>query len=302
MAGLLNRLGRFSFRRRWFIVVLWLFALAGAVMAAVSSEGPVSTRASIPGIESQEAFDLISTRFPGPAADGASATIVFVAPSGESLESAANREIVKAALATVSSSPQVSRVMAPSMGASISADGSTGFASVTYEVASSEVTDASRATLGDAVKQARNAGLTAEMSGSALKSGTKMGATELIGVAVAAVVLLMTFGSLVAAGLPLVTAIIGVAISFLGVWAVAGPLKMAITSGMLALMLGLAVGIDYAMFVVSRYQEERISQDDAETAAGRAVGTAGSAVVLAGTTVVIALAGLSVIGIPTLAL
>ncbi|WP_250008303.1 MMPL family transporter [Actinoplanes sp. M2I2] len=298
---MLGRLGRFSYRRRWLVVALWLLALGGAVLLATRSEGPVSTRATMPGIESQQAFDLIAQRFPGAAADGASATIVFVAPPGRPLTSAENTETVEAVLSTISGGPQVSRVVPPATGQSISADGSTGFASVSYEVPSSEVTEASRTELADAVEQARAAGLTAEMSGSALKAGTTMSATELAGVAIAAVVLVMTFGSLVAAGLPLLTAIIGVAISFLGVWAVAGPLGMAITSGMLALMLGLAVGIDYAMFVVSRFREERHGRDDAEQAAGRAVGTAGSAVAFAGTTVVIALAGLSVVGIPSLA-
>jgi putative drug exporter of the RND superfamily len=301
MAGMLSRLGRFSYRRRWLVVALWLLALGGAVLLAGKSQGPVNTRATMPGIESQHAFDLIADRFPGVAADGASATIVFVAPRGQALTSAANAKSVDVALAAVSGGPQVSRVVSPTAGGSISADGSTGFASVSYEVPSSEVTEESRAALADAVERARGAGLTAEMSGSALKTGTKMSAMELVGVAIAAVVLLMTFGSLVAAGLPLLTAIIGVAISFLGVWAVAGPLGMAITSGMLALMLGLAVGIDYAMFVVSRFREERHGPDDGEQAAGRALGTAGSAVVFAGTTVVIALAGLSVVGIPSLA-
>ncbi|WP_212988104.1 MMPL family transporter [Actinoplanes auranticolor] len=298
---MLSRLGRFSYRRRWLVVALWLLALGGAVLLAVKSEGPVNTRATMPGIESQQAFDLIADRFPGAAADGASATIVFVAPPGQALTSAENAKAVDAALASISGGPQVARVVPPSAGGSISADGSTGFASVSYRVPSSEVTEESRTTLADAVEQARGAGLTTEMSGSALKTGTKMSPMELAGVAIAAVVLLMTFGSMVAAGLPLLTAIIGVAISFLGVWAVAGPLEMAITSGMLALMLGLAVGIDYAMFVVSRFREERHGWDDAEQAAGRAVGTAGSAVAFAGTTVVIALAGLSVVGIPSLA-
>ncbi len=301
MSGVLSKLGRFSYRQRWLTVALWLLALAGTVLLAVKSEGPVNTRATMPGIESQEAFDLIADRFPGAAADGASATIVFVARPGEALTSPENAQAVEAALAALGSGPQVARVVPPSPGGSISADGSTGFASVSYEVPSSAVTEESRAALADAVERARGAGLTAEMSGSALKTGTKMSAMELVGVAIAAVVLLMTFGSMVAAGLPLLTAIIGVAISFLGVWAVAGPLGMAITSGMLALMLGLAVGIDYAMFVVSRFREERRGLDDGEQAAGRAVGTAGSAVAFAGTTVVIALAGLSVVGIPSLA-
>ncbi len=298
---MLVRLGRFCYRRRGLVIVLWLLALGGAVLLAVKSDGPVNSRATMPGIESQQAFDLIAERFPGGAADGASATIVFVAPPGQALTSAANTKAVDAALTSLTGGAQVSRVVPPSTGPSISADGSTGFASVSYTVPSSEVTEESRAALAGAVAQARAAGLTAEMSGSALKTGTRMSARELAGVAIAAVVLLMTFGSLAAAGMPLLTAIIAVAISFLCIWAVSGPLEMTVTTGMLALMLGLAVGIDYAMFVVSRFQEERHGGDDAQQAAGRTVGTAGAAVAFAGTTVVIALAGLSVVGIPSLA-
>lgn len=282
-------------------MAVWLLALGAAVTFAVTSEGPVNTRATIPGIESQQAFDLIEERFPDAATDGASATIVFVAPDGEDLTSAENAQVVDDALASLADNPQVLRVTPPSPGGGISDDGTTGFASVSYDVPSSEVTEESRTALVDAVEEARDAGLTAEMSGSALKTGTKMSVMELAGVGIAAVVLVMTFGSLLAAGLPLLTALVGVAISFLGVWAVAGPLGMTITTGMLALMLGLAVGIDYAMFVVSRFREERHSRDDGADAAGRAVGTAGSAVAFAGTTVVIALAGLSVVGIPSLA-
>jgi RND superfamily putative drug exporter len=110
MAGVLSRLGRFSYRQRWLIVALWLLALAGTVLLAVRSEGPVNTRATMPGIESQEAFDLIADRFPGAAADGASATIVFVAPRGEALTSLENAEAVEAALAALGSGPQVARV------------------------------------------------------------------------------------------------------------------------------------------------------------------------------------------------
>ncbi|WP_432493224.1 MMPL family transporter [Kineococcus auxinigenes] len=301
MAGMLSRLGRLSYRRRWSVLTVWLLALSGAVLLAVESDGPVDTRPTMPGIESQQAFDLLAERFPGAAADAASATIVFVAPRGRELTSIENAEAVDAALAALSRGPQVLRVVPPSTGTGISDDGTTGFATVSYEVPSSQVTEESRTALVDAVEQARGAGLTAEVSGSALKTSTRMSAVELAGVGVAAVVLLMTFGSMVAAGLPLLTAITGVAISFLGVWAVSGPLGMTITSGILALMLGLAVGIDYAMFVVSRFREERHQHDDAERAAGRAVGTAGSAVAFAGATVVIALAGLSVVGVPSLA-
>jgi RND superfamily putative drug exporter len=140
-----------------------------------------------------------------------------------------------------------------------------------------------------------------EIGGSALDAEEELGGTtELIGVAVAAVVLVLALGSLVAAGLSLLTAFVGVAIAFGLVSALAVPLGLTSTVAILALMLGLAVGIDYALFITSRFRDERAQGREPEEAAGRAVGTAGSAVVFAGATVIIALVGLGVVGIPEL--
>ncbi|MGW0585783.1 MMPL family transporter, partial [Streptomyces sp. NPDC002920] len=126
------------------------------------------------------------------------------------------------------------------------------------------------------------------------------GSAEAIGIVLAALVLLITFGSLAAAGLPLLTAVIGVGVSMAAIIALGSTFGLSLTTGTLASMLGLAVGIDYALFVVSRYREERANGHAPSEAAGLAVGTAGSAVVFAGLTVVIALAGLSVVGVPML--
>ncbi|MET9972104.1 MMPL family transporter, partial [Streptomyces sp. NPDC006356] len=127
------------------------------------------------------------------------------------------------------------------------------------------------------------------------------GSAEAIGIAIAALVLLITFGSMAAAGLPLLTAILGVGISMTAILALGSVFGLSLTTGTLASMLGLACGIDYALFVVSRFREERAKGHTPVEAAGLATGTAGSAVVFAGLTVVIALAGLSVVGIPMLA-
>ncbi|CAL9611503.1 hypothetical protein SUDANB176_05638 [Streptomyces sp. enrichment culture] len=140
-----------------------------------------------------------------------------------------------------------------------------------------------------------------ETGGSALSSQPAAGgAAEAVGIALAAVVLLITFGSLAAAGLPLLTAVIGVGIGMCAILALGSAPGLSVTTGTLASVLGLAVGIDYALFVVSRYREERAAGHEPREAAGLAVGTAGSAVVLAGLTVVIALTGLSVVGVPML--
>lgn len=142
--------------------------------------------------------------------------------------------------------------------------------------------------------------MTVEIGGDALQVMPETGATEVIGIALAAVVLVITFGSLIAAGLPLLTALIGVGIGVSTITALANVLDLGSTTSTLAMMIGLAVGIDYALFIVSRYRAELAEGREREEAAGRAVGTAGSAVVFAGLTVVIALVGLAVVNIPML--
>ncbi|GGZ99855.1 hypothetical protein GCM10010371_68940 [Streptomyces subrutilus] len=149
-----------------------------------------------------------------------------------------------------------------------------------------------------AIAQAEASGLTVETGGSALSTGGGPGGTAEVIVVSIAVVLLITFGSLAAAGLPLLTAVVGVGMA--SIIALSSTLGLSDTTGTLAMMLGLAVGIDYALFVVSRYREEREKGRTPDEATALAVGTAGSAVVFAGLTVVIALAGLGVVGVPML--
>jgi RND superfamily putative drug exporter len=171
---------------------------------------------------------------------------------------------------------------------------------VSYKVSGMELDDAAKDALKDSAKDARKAGLTVEIGGDALQAVPHTGSSEIIGIAVAAVVLVITFGSLVAAGLPLLTALIGVGIGVSTITGLASALDLGTTTSTLAMMIGLAVGIDYALFIVSRYRAELAEGREREEAAGRAVGTAGSAVVFAGLTVVIALVGLSVVNIPML--
>ncbi|MEU3959142.1 MMPL family transporter [Streptomyces buecherae] len=301
MATFLYRLGRGAFRRRGRVVLIWLGVLVAVVVGAAGASGPSDEEFSMPGIESQKAFDLMEERFPGTAADGATAQVVFVAPDGQKVTAGDTRKAVEDAVGSLGGGPQVADVEDPFASKAVSEDGATAYATVTYKVEPSKVTDASRIAVDRAADQARAAGLTVETGGSAMDSGGGPGGTaEIVGLAAAAVVLLFTFGSLAAAGLPLLTAVVGVAVSLFGIVLLAGPLGLSADTLTLGMMLGLAVGIDYALFVVSRYREERGRGLPPREAAGVAVGTAGSAVVFAGVTVVIALAGLSVVGIPTL--
>ncbi|MGW6025185.1 MMPL family transporter [Streptomyces sp. NPDC055099] len=301
MATLLYRLGRLAFRRRWYVALLWAAVLGAVGFGAATAPAAPDEGNSMPGIESQKAFDLMEQRFPGAAADGASARIVFVAPDGQKVTAAENREAVERFVDEAADGPQVAHAADPFKARGVSEDESTAYATVTYKVESGDLTDRSKTALERAMEEARDAGLTVEAGGNALATQPEAGgAAEGIGVAIAAVVLLITFGSLAAAGLPLLTAIIGVGVSMASILALGSALGLSATTGTLATMLGLACGIDYALFVVSRYREERAKGHAPQEAAGLAAGTAGSAVVFAGLTVVIALAGLSVVGIPML--
>ncbi|MFI6855892.1 MMPL family transporter [Streptomyces sp. NPDC050416] len=300
MATFLYKIGRMSFRRRHFVALIWvaLLTLAGAGAAGAPAAGNSSF--SIPGTEAQKAFDLLEQRFPGTSADGATARVVFKAPNGEKMTDPGNKATVRETVKELSDGSEVVRVTDPYQAKAVSKDGTVAYAQVSYKVSGMELEDSSRDALEDSARDARKAGLTVEIGGDALQTVPHTGTTEIIGIAVAAVVLVITFGSLVAAGLPLLTALIGVGIGVSTITALASALDLGSTTSTLAMMIGLAVGIDYALFIVSRYRAELAEGRDREEAAGRAVGTAGSAVVFAGLTVVIALVGLSVVNIPML--
>ncbi|MBB4948453.1 RND superfamily putative drug exporter [Kitasatospora gansuensis] len=276
-----------------------LLVLAG--VAAANAPTAVDSSFSIPGTEAQKAFDLLDQRFPGMNADGATARVVFKAGAGGTVRDAGTKEKIEKTVAELkSSSPQVDSASDPFTEKTVSEDGTIAYTSVDYKVSPPELKDADRDALQETVARARASGLTVELGGDALQADPEAGGTEFIGIAMAAVVLVVTFGSLVAAGLPLLTALIGVGIGVCSVTALAKALDLGTDSSTLAMMIGLAVGIDYALFIVSRYRSELADGWEREEAMGRAVGAAGSAVVFAGLTVVIALAGLAVVNLPML--
>ncbi|MFE7858258.1 MMPL family transporter [Streptomyces sp. NPDC057403] len=301
MATFLYRLGRFAFRRRHFVALFWVALLTLAGVAAAHAPAAGSTSFSIPGTEAQKAFDLLDQRFPGSSSGGATARVVFKAPGGEKMTDAAHKATVEKTVKELADGSEVTSVADPYTAHAVSKDGTVAYASVRYDKPGMELKDASRTALEDTARQARDAGLTVEIGGDALQAGAEPGAAgEVVGLAIAAVVLVVTLGSLVAAGLPLLTAIIGVGIGVSVITVLAKALDLGDTTSTLALMIGLAVGIDYALFIVSRYRGELAEGRSREEAVGRAAGTAGSAVVFAGLTVMIALAGLSVVGVPML--
>ncbi|MGX1670710.1 MMPL family transporter [Streptomyces sp. NPDC055400] len=301
MATFLYKLGRLSFRRRRYVALLWVLLLGGIGYASSAAPAPPADSFSMPGTDSQKAFDLLDERFPAASAEGATARVVIRAPEGEKITDPAAKAEVNQLVTALGKGPQVAGVADPYKANAVSKDGTTAYASVTYKVISTELTDKTHDALTDATDKTRAEGFTVETGGDAVQAEQEMGGSaELIGIAISAVVLVITFGSLIAAGLPLLTAIIGVGIGVSGIAALGSVLNLSGTTSTLAMMIGLAVGIDYALFIVSRYRAEIAEGREPEEAAGRATGTAGSAVVFAGLTVIVALAGLSVVNIPML--
>jgi len=298
VAALLYRIGRFAFRRRWYVALLWVAVLAGAVAVAGRAPAAPADSTTIPGTEFQHANDLLQRSFHANP-NGATAQIVFVAPPGQKVTAARYEPVISKAVAEAARSPQVARAVTPAQDGEVSRDSSTAIAEISYTVVSDKLTTATKNVLQDAARQGRDAGLTVEIGGDALNAAAS-DTGVIYGLAIAAIVLLVTFGSLAAAGLPLLTAGISVGLGLSGIIALASTLGLSGTTQSLALMLGLAVSIDYALFIVSRYREERGRGRAPQEAAAFAVGTAGSAVVFAGATVIIALAGLSLVGIPML--
>ncbi|MCX3292491.1 MMPL family transporter [Streptomyces sp. NEAU-H22] len=300
MATLLYKLGRLAFRRRGTMALLWVLIFIGAIFAAASAPPLPADTFTMPGTETQKAYDLLKDKFPTLSADGAKARVVVRAPAGKKLSDPGEKRKVDALVADLDRAPEVVSVVDPFEGQAVSKDGTTGFASVAYEVGATRVSPEAHEALTKAVEDARGSGLTVEMGGDAVPPSQTMGSGEIIGLAVSAVVLFITFGSLLAAGMPLLTAIMGVGVGICGIVTLGSTLGLSSTTSTLALMLGLAVGIDYALFILSRYRAEIAEGREREEAAGRAVGTAGSAVVFAGLTVVVALAGLAVVNVPML--
>ncbi|MGI5500616.1 MMPL family transporter [Lentzea sp. CA-135723] len=299
MAKLLYKLGMGTHRRRLPVVLIWLLVLIGSGVGAFTLGGETSNSMSIPGQESTTALERIQETFGS--GETATAKVVVQAPDGQKLPQhvKAITDLVadEAALKGVTSATNPLDPAAPS----VNRDVNVGYSTVTYDVKPGEVTDEQRAELTRAVDKARAAGLTVEVSGTAMQETPHVGGpTEAIGVVLALVVLALTYGSLVTAGMNLLSAGIGVGIGTLGITIATGFMDLQSTTPILASMLGLAVGIDYALFIINRYRQELRRGSDVGHAVATAVGTAGSAVVTAGLTVVIALVGLAIAGIPFL--
>lgn len=304
MSTFLYRLGRWCFRHGGRVVAGWLLVLAVTGGAAVGLMGTFDNSFALPGTQSQDALDQLGMTFPEMA--GTSATMVIVAPHGESMDDPAVRTAVERTVTDIAGLDFIASAQSPYFELTegmVSTDRGAGLASIMLHGTLTDFTGTQKDALISAGERLQEElpGSTVRMGGEAFNATIPaVGVVEAIGVGVALLVLVLTMGSLVAASMPLVSALIGVAISMALILAATGLTNVNSTTPMLALMLGLAVGIDYALFILARHREQLGEGADVEESAARAVATSGSAVVFAGMTVFIALIGLSVARIPFL--
>lgn len=310
MSTLLSSLGRWSYRHPWRVLVAWLLLLGivgGSVGLGIGT-GAIKgfdNSFSIPGTEGQEGIELLARTFPQ--ASGTSAQYVVVAAEGDRVDEAPYRDEIASTIDELEDLDGVLAVTDPFdeiVTGSVSDDESAALIRLQFEGTVTDVPDATKTALQD-VSSTLGAALPA---GSQVVVGGDLFSTslpalsivEVVGVLVALFVLIVTFRSFAVAFFPLASALIGVALAIALIYASTAFATVSSTTPMLAIMLGLAVGIDYALFIVARHQDHVRDGMDAEESASRATGTAGSAVVFAGVTVLIALIGLGFAGIPFL--
>jgi RND superfamily putative drug exporter len=296
------RLTRWTMTHRRLVALGWI-AVAVGVFAISSSVGSrTSNNFSLPNTGSQRATDLLASRFPAQAGD--SDQIVFHARAGK-LSDPAIRSTVEATLARVSRLPHVTAVVSPyTAGAkSISPTGTIAFATVMFNVRANQLPQPAIQRVITTAESARSSALQVELGGPAIQQTQSggIGFATVVGVAAAMVILLISFGSFVAMGLPIATAALGL-VAGLGLIGLASRIiSMADFASELALMIGLGVGIDYALFIVTRFRENyRANGGDIEAAIEAGMDTSGRAVLFAGTTVVIALLGMFALGVSLL--
>lgn len=310
MSTLLFSLGRWSYRHPWRVLVTWLLLL-GVVGGAVG--GGIATGAikgfdnafSIPGTEGQEGIELLNRTFPQ--ASGTSAQYIVVAAPGDHVDEQPYTDQIERAIAQLDDLDGVLAVTDPfgdTVTGMVSNDAQAALIRLQFQGTVTDVPAATKTslkdlsqTLGDSLPAGSQVVVGGDLFSTSLPA---LSLVEIVGVLVALFVLIATFRSLVVAWFPLASALIGVALSVALIYAATAFATVSSTTPMLAIMLGLAVGIDYALFIVARHQDQVRAGVDPEESAARATGTAGSAVVFAGVTVLIALIGLGFAGIPFL--
>ncbi|HEX7188225.1 MAG TPA: MMPL family transporter, partial [Actinomycetes bacterium] len=299
MNRFIRRIGDLSARRPWTTIGAWAVLAALVIALSGALGGAFADDFSAPGSESAEAIELLEERFPEQA--GGTAVAVFAAPDGKQLDG--SRAAIASALSQVADIEHVASVSDPFVTNRISSDGRVGYAEITLDVPSTEFGRDTAATLVDALEPARADGLTAEFGGDAafLNAEEESSGAEVVGIVAALVVLLVAFGTVVAALVPIVLALVAVGVGFSGIVLLAGGLTVSTAAPTIGAMVGLGIGIDYALFIVSRYRENRSAGQANAAALSAAMGSSGTAVFFAGGTVVLAMAALALTGVGFLA-
>lgn len=259
---------------------------------------------SIPGTPAQKTIEMLEEEFPEVGKAGAQIQVVFKAPQGKTLLDPEVQGHIAQLAEKVQALDGVEAVYTPEMLQNYNADQTVAFAMAMYDVPSKEVTFDQIDELRDVLDITADEGIQTELysSETELYPIEMHFTTEVMGVAVAFIILFFTFGSLILAGMPIVTAGIGLVVGLLGILLATNFTSVSFVCLSLAAMLGLAVGIDYALFIVSRFRQEYAKGYSIPQSIAIANGTAGTAVVFAGVTVIIALIGLSIPKIPFLSM
>ncbi|MBZ9598266.1 MMPL family transporter [Streptomyces erythrochromogenes] len=295
-------LARWCMRHRLLAVLIWLLALGGTAAAAVTAGTAYSNNYEVPGTESGKANDLLREGFHGQGGD--TDTIVWRAPDHQNARTPDIEQRMTRALEAVAALPGVGSVAGPygpgpESAARISPDGRTAYAVVTFDQPADSVPKAQARAVVDTAKNSTTeaGGLQVELGGRAIQLTEAPTAhlAEVIGVAVAALVLFLAFGSLAASLLPIATALVSVGTAYFGITLLGHAMPVADFAPMLGTLIGLGVGIDYALFIVTRHRKGLMRGLPVEEAAAGAVATTGRAVVFAGLTVCIALLGMLVL-------
>lgn len=303
MSALLYRLGGWAARRRFSVLITWVLLLLGIFGGSVVFGSRFDPSFSIPGTPAQVALDMLEERFPA-AASNASIKVIFIAPQGTQITD--EKAVIAQAEDNFGAVKGVDTVQSPftsttdQPGEAISTDGSMAYVTLTMDVPQANLTQAQYNDVQKAASEAI-AGSAVTVAYSGVPDAPGHGdATEAIGLAISYVVLAITFGALLAAGMPLLMAIMSVLITDGLITLSSQFINLSSTTPILAEMLGLAVGIDYALFIIARHRTQVAHGMAIRESIAVATATAGTAVLFAGATVVIALLGLLVVGIPFL--
>lgn len=297
----MTRLARWCFTRRRTVLAAWLLLLVVALGAARAAGGAFNSSLSLPGTDSQAAVSLLTQHYP--AAAGETDQVVIQATGGATIESPQVRDAVTAALARVSALPGIASVASPYTAAGatqVSTGGTVAFARVTWDKQPDQITAADAGTLIAAAQSADGPGLHVSLGGASITSSerAKPGPSVAVGVIAALVILLLVFGGAFLAALtPLAGAALALVIGSSAITLLSHGLNVASASTDLAVLIGLGVGVDYGLFIVSRHRAAVRAGRSYEDAAAEAVNTSGRTVLFAGLTVCLALLGQFALGV-----